>query len=321
MNKQLIDDAIRVLQDFEPKTEPYYLCYSGGKDSDAVRILAELSGVKYELHHNLTTVDAPETVKYVQALFEQYGPPKLETDAEGRKAYRYGDKAFIHLPKKNMWRLIVEKQIPPTMIQRYCCAELKEKGGKGRVKITGVRKKESASRAKNGGLVKIIGKEKGTIKIAESFDAEFEITKKPGIVLNTDDAPSRRVVESCYRTTSTMVNPIIEWSDEDVWSFLHEQGCKGNPLYEQGYYRVGCIGCPFAQVVNRKKGLQRYPKYRQLYLNAFKKMLEVRKAKGKDDTPGNWQSPEHVMKWWLFEDPNQITVEEWIQMLEEEGLY
>ena len=149
MNKQLIDDAVRVLQAFEPKTEPYYLCYSGGKDSDAVRILAELSGVNYELHHNLTTVDAPETVKYVQALFEKNGPPKLEMDAEGRKVYRYGDNAFIHLPAKNMWRLIIDHAIPPTRIMRYCCSELKEQGGKHRVKITGVRKKESANRKRN----------------------------------------------------------------------------------------------------------------------------------------------------------------------------
>lgn len=38
--------AIEYLKAFEPKDEPYYLCYSGGKDSDCIRILAELAGVK-----------------------------------------------------------------------------------------------------------------------------------------------------------------------------------------------------------------------------------------------------------------------------------
>ena len=51
--------AIQYLRSFEPEEEPYYLCYSGGKDSDAIRILAQLAGVKHECKHNLTTVDAP----------------------------------------------------------------------------------------------------------------------------------------------------------------------------------------------------------------------------------------------------------------------
>lgn len=320
MNKQLIDDAVRVLQAFEPKTEPYYLCYSGGKDSDAVRILAELSGVKYELHHNLTTVDAPETVKYVQALFEMYGPPKLETDAEGRKVYRYGDKAFIHLPAKNMWRLIVDHAIPPTRIMRYCCSELKEKGGKHRVKITGVRKKESANRKRNHDLITIIGKEKTVGKIAEENGANFSITERGGVVLNTDDAPSRRVVENCYRTTSTMVNPIIEWTDADVWELLRENGCEGNPLYKDGYKRVGCIGCPLAGGRKMKLEFVQYPKYRKLYVNAFDRMLLARKKKKLFNTI-DWESGEDVMRWWCGDDPKQMTVDDWVQMLEEAGLY
>lgn len=35
--------AIKYLRSFEPEEEPYYLCYSGGKDSDAIRILAQLA--------------------------------------------------------------------------------------------------------------------------------------------------------------------------------------------------------------------------------------------------------------------------------------
>ncbi len=58
--------AIERLKAFEP-ADGYYLAYSGGKDSDTVKILAQLSGVKFEAVHNLTTVDAPETVRYVKS--------------------------------------------------------------------------------------------------------------------------------------------------------------------------------------------------------------------------------------------------------------
>lgn len=58
--------AIERLKTFEP-ADGYYLAYSGGKDSDCIKILAQLAGVKFEAVHNLTTVDAPETVRYVQS--------------------------------------------------------------------------------------------------------------------------------------------------------------------------------------------------------------------------------------------------------------
>lgn len=53
--------AIERLKAFEPE-EPYYLCYSDGKDSDVIRILAQLANVKHELHHNLNYI--PNTSSY-----------------------------------------------------------------------------------------------------------------------------------------------------------------------------------------------------------------------------------------------------------------
>lgn len=53
-----------------------------------------------------------------------------------------------------------------------------------------------------------------------------------------------RAIEHCYRTTSVMVNPIVDWTDDDVWEFLHHYGYSANPLYQCGKKRIGCIGCP-----------------------------------------------------------------------------
>ena len=58
--------AIERLKAFEPE-DGYFLAYSGGKDSDCIKILAQLAGVKFEAVHSLTTVDAPETVRYVRS--------------------------------------------------------------------------------------------------------------------------------------------------------------------------------------------------------------------------------------------------------------
>ena len=151
--------AIQYLRSFEPEEEPYYLCYSGGKDSDAIRILAQLAGVKHECKHNLTTVDAPETVRYVR---ETIG------------------KENINYPKESMWQLIVKKRMPPTRIARYCCEVLKERGGEGRLKITGVRWSEGTTRKKNRGLVNVIGKEKTMRKELAEDKVNFLLTHKGG---------------------------------------------------------------------------------------------------------------------------------------------
>lgn len=158
MNIEKEKRAIEYLKAFEPKTEPYFLCYSGGKDSDVIRILAKLAGVSHEIHHSLTTVDAPETVRYVKSIPE----------------------VIIDRPKLTMWELIVKKGMPPTRLMRYCCSELKEKGGRGRVKITGVRWAESKNRADNSDVVKIIGSPKTTQKIGEELNADFTLTQKGG---------------------------------------------------------------------------------------------------------------------------------------------
>lgn len=158
MNIEKEKRAIEYFKMFEPQTEPYYLCYSGGKDSDVIRILAHLAGVNHEIHHNHTTVDAPETVRYVRQIPD----------------------VIIDYPELTMWELIVKKMMPPTRLVRYCCSELKERGGKGRVKVTGVRWAESKNREGNQGLVTIIGKPKTTQKIGENLNADFTLTDKGG---------------------------------------------------------------------------------------------------------------------------------------------
>ena len=121
--------AIERLKAFEPE-DGYFLAYSGGKDSDCIKILAQLAGVKFEAVHNLTTVDAPETVQYI----------KSQPDVRISRSYDRDGKPVT------MWNLIVRKGTPPLRNSRYCCSELKEPGGTGKIVVTGVRWAESTRR-------------------------------------------------------------------------------------------------------------------------------------------------------------------------------
>jgi phosphoadenosine phosphosulfate reductase len=39
------------------------------------------------------------------------------------------------------------------------------------------------------------------------------------------------------------VNPILDWTEMDVWAFTIEQGLPYCPLYDQGYRSLGCMPC------------------------------------------------------------------------------
>ena len=277
--------AIERLKMFEPSAnqEPYYLAYSGGKDSDTILILAQLAGVRFEAVNNHTTVDAPETVRYIRSK----GIVKVD------------------YPERTMWQLIVDHMIPPTRLIRYCCAELKERGGERRTVVTGVRQAESPKR-KNTHLIHILNKPKAVAKLCEELDInEYELNKYNSVMLNNDNENTRELVDSCYQQHKVVLNPILDWTDKDVWEFLHHYGCESNPLYQCGYKRIGCIGCPFSEK-HRYKQFNDYPKYKLNYIRAFDRMLERRKERGLDSN-AVWSSGENVFKWWMKEDVNQLS--------------
>lgn len=282
-----LDIAIQRLKSFEPP-EGYFLAFSGGKDNQAIYHLAKMAGVKFEAHYHVTSVDPPELIYFIR----EYYPDVIFDVPHGEDGKRI-----------SMWSLIVEKRMPPTRLARFCCAKLKETNGmtddEWRIVVTGVRWAESANRRANQGVINIKGKPKTTQSMAASLGASYKVNKSGGIIMNEDNDANRRLTEYCYRTRKMMVNPIIDWSDDDVWEFLnevvHAPHCC---LYDEGYTRIGCIGCPMAGAAGQKAQFERYPKFRWLYIRAFDRMIEQRNAEG---LPTTWQNGEEVMRWWLQE--------------------
>jgi phosphoadenosine phosphosulfate reductase len=101
--------------------------------------------------------------------------------------------------------------------------------------------------------------------------------------------------------TRFIVHPIIDWTTLDIWDFIKERGLPYCSLYDEGFKRLGCIGCPMAGTKGMQKEFERWPKYRDAYLRALGRMIEVRRAKGKDLDPNSgWNTPEEVMDWWIY---------------------
>lgn len=72
-----VDKAIARLKEASYYSETLYngapliVTTSGGKDSDVCIQLAKMSGIKFEVMHNHTTADAPETVRYIRQQFSR----------------------------------------------------------------------------------------------------------------------------------------------------------------------------------------------------------------------------------------------------------
>lgn len=252
--------AIQRLQSFEP-SDGYYVAFSGGKDSQCVYHLCVMAGVKFDAHYSITSVDPPELVKFIK---QNYPEVKFE-----RQHYDDGKPV-------TMWSLIRNNTMPPTRQVRYCCERLKEPGGKGRIVVTGVRWKESANRANTHGVVDFQGKQKTTLRKAQEMNTEFKINKHGNVIMNDDNDENRRMVETCYRTQKTMVNPVVDWDDQEVWEFLNSNNIPHCSLYDEGFKRLGCIGCPLAGTDSMKRGFERWPKYKNLYIRAFQRMADNR---------------------------------------------
>ncbi len=255
-----IEKAVAVLREYEKKAlelspDGYYVCDSGGKDSDCIVELARMAGVKHTCNHNLTTIDPPELYRYLR---------KTRPDT------------IIHRPKMHMMTRLIEKGTPPTRRIRWCCEEYKEHGGDGLAKVIGVRISESARRAEIWQIV--------------------NINKKIGWI----------------------IAPIAYWTDYDVWEFHKMRNLPYCELYDQGFKRLGCIGCPMAGSTGQAQEFARWPRYELMWRKAvfatWHKWRGIPNKTGTKRLSDVLGSPESYYAWWRSgeaqESPDQCVFEE-----------
>ena len=289
-----IDLSLKRIETFHPP-EGLYLAFSGGKDSVVCKRLLDMAGAKYDAHYRVTSVDPQELVRFIRDAYPQVDR-EVPRDENGKPI--------------TMWNLIPRKLMPPTRLVRYCCEELKESGGEGRMTVTGVRWAESKNRQDNQGVITIMSR---SAQREIGADENFLPTRQGGLMLMNDNADSRRLIETCYRRHKTTLNPISDWTDAEVWQFIRGEHIPYCSLYDEGFHRLGCIGCPMASRKGRAAEFARWPKYKNAYLHAFEKMVREREKRGKID--GTWRigtDPMEIFHWWMQDGviPGQFVMEE-----------
>lgn len=110
------------------------------------------------------------------------------------------------------------------------------------------------------------------------------------------------------KTHQVVISPIIDWSDADVWSFILSKSLPYCELYDQGFDRLGCVGCPMSY--HRARDLDRWPHFKRAWMRLFEKLWE-RKTGTTDRNGRQWFGDRHfsswqeMWEWWLHEYPLQ----------------
>ena len=241
----------------------FYLAFSCGKDSQAMFHIAKMAGVKFKAHMNFTSVDPPQVIIFKR---RQY-PSVVE-----------------HAPRASIFDLAVEKGILPSMRIRWCCAELKESAGAGKVTLIGIRRDESSRRAKRHEVEVSNKKFSGNLDQFAQWQQE-EIHKKEEKLMCKMKREGKKVNEDQFSLDkdnevrcingkdSILVSPIFDWSESDVWYFLNNiLGVPHCELYDQGYTRIGCIMCPMSQYKHKLRELRDFPHVKRGWIRAIKRI-------------------------------------------------
>jgi len=200
----------------------FLISVSGGKDSTATLLwILERRG-----REDITPVfcdtgwEMDETYEYLDYLEN-----RLEL-----KIYR------IKSEIGGMRELCLYKKFMPNLVMRFCTVELKQKPlnkfkvenfyskGIKFISLIGVRREESANRANR--------------KFFEKY--RFTYNRKG--------------------YWEYIVQPIVNWTTQQVFDYLKEKKVEPNPLYKKGFTRVGCMPCIYDNPLTLEYAGEKYIK-------------------------------------------------------------
>ncbi len=130
----MVEKAIEIMQKYQP-TDGYELAFLGGKDSIVLLDIAKKAGVKFKAYYRNTTIDPVGLKGFIRDNY-----PCVQ----------------IVNPPKGFFTLIREKGYPSRFV-RWCCDVFKEHSLEGKPVLAGVRRSESAKRAKYDFVQKVNG--------------------------------------------------------------------------------------------------------------------------------------------------------------------
>jgi phosphoadenosine phosphosulfate reductase len=72
-----------------------------------------------------------------------------------------------------------------------------------------------------------------------------------------------RVTENPWVPGQISANPIQNWNALEVWLYIFREKADFNPLYNEGYHRMGCYLCPSSPLAELESLRETHPEYHQ----------------------------------------------------------
>lgn len=247
------------------------------------RSLKTIEGLYDERRENIGAFSGGKDSIVLKHLMDRTGIPfvykysNTTIDPPGHIGFirkNYPDVEIIQ-PRYSFWDLI-EKYGLPTRQNRFCCQHLKEYVGKGAKVFEGLRideSKEEETTISNRGKKKSISKRGRRL-----------------LALKEPEVCDTRVKDKIH------AYPIMNWTTGDIWKYIRKYNIPYSDFYNQGFHRLGCIGCPLGRQDQRMREYKLYPRFVFASIRAIEKNIEAGKSISKF-----FDNPYEAFYWWISE--------------------
>lgn len=117
------------------------------------------------------------------------------------------------------------------------------------------------------------------LKETPPHNGEIMIT---GIRWSESNARSvRTMTESCRIGGGHYLHPVIDWTEAEIWEYIKLRKLPYCSLYDQGFSRCGCMGCPMKSESLREVDFLRWPWFREKMITRLRRINEQFSVKDK----------------------------------------
>ncbi len=111
-----------------------------------------------------------------------------------------------------------------------------------------------------------------------------------------------KIVATDRNTSRPILCPILYWTESDVWQFIRSHNMPYCSLYDEGYTRLGCVGCPMSGPTGMARDFKRWPRYEAMWKRGFQRYFDkykgVPKRNGGPRAIEKFPTVEALWNWW-----------------------
>ena len=100
-----------------------------------------------------------------------------------------------------------------------------------------------------------------------------------------------------------ILNPIVDWKDNDVWDYIHLTNYRTPSYNDQGHDRIGCILCPLKCFHKRIRDYYEYP----AHVRALERAIGIFSLTRPESGLWNWgKTPKEIIMSWVTSTPGPM---------------